>query len=293
MKSEIEIPIQIEELMLAHYLDLNRQIVYHDNDKSVAALIENKIKDLESLEKSFLKEYRKGYPLLDAKGELNHEKLKFWIARQAKFSKNAVKVEGLTLTFHKLKKVTAFERLGSVAKVEYLAEFRGTRESEQENNVDLTKSPIKVGEKFILPKNVISIYYQNMGGEFLDFERLGIDILGGNNLAAYLGNLKGVPTTSLIRKTKKEFVKTNPCYNTSGKLVSPYNYFYHFNPKLEGCVDEKTTSIEVVEVKALDVGTTYPEFHHLFGEQDRRMKLHIFLGKVGERGPQRGKVANR
>ena len=279
LEGELKLSTDRDIYLYAHLVDLLRKKADHPDDLEEGAKIDKIVSDIKTLTESFNEAYREGFPIVNSQGQVDRSKIRYWIARQIRFSTAALKEKNLALTLNKTNEKVdmVVENKGDHITVKYRAVFLGTTQNDYRSTWD---AKLKPGDTLSLPQDPIAVYFQSITPDITDVYRRGLSAIKGqgepfddavNDLETHLSvtrNLGGMmPTT---------------CNIFDGDAISPFNYFYYFDSSRAGCSADLSIA-RVTAVNELPVKTTYPEYHRLFA--DNKLDFFIYYNKVDTEAP--------
>ncbi|MDA9951369.1 hypothetical protein N9D31_02225 [Oligoflexaceae bacterium] len=266
VSSTIEIPIKPEVYQLMHLINIHQPLLDHPDDSGVKARYRSITASADSFNADMAETMKFGYPV-ELNGQLDRSKLKFWIARQMRFTSQVLEKKGLSISVKNVFESEVRKGDDNLSYVvDYKAEVLGVSlvpdEGEQKTLV-LGETRDKEITESIVPIDIMNVYISSMGSHFQDFYRRALSSVRENGIASLLKNSE---ISNLLEETTTNAMK-NPCVIADGDNIVPHGFSYYFDPALPGCASlSGLKKLNVVESKKIPIKTTYPEFHRLFAD---------------------------
>ncbi len=273
IEGSLQIPAHEEPLLLAALYDLQREIFDHQKDPGIVNLKES----LSNPEELKFKIRQKIQDLLPAIKD--HKAIEGWVKRQIKYSWYPLASERIVLTLDKIisSEVKVKDNSGLIT-IDYVALCTGIQMSKSELSGE-SRSLLSVGYQIPVPQDVLGVFYQSMGSEFIDFYHNSIDLVKKGQNLKVLDNLE---RQMLMEKSAKG-TRESTCIKPDGDGISPLNFFYYYNQKIRGCKTLNTVNLTITDIKPKLASVKYPEYQQLF--KDGQVDIFVLFSPVGQSSP--------
>lgn len=277
VKGVLQIPLDVNAHLLAHMIDLMREKIDYPLDQAVQERVGTALTSVEALRANFNETYKKAWPLVDDKGEVDKAKVLFWISRQLQYPNNLLKRRSIDLAMSKTDNVLSetFENDGKNLTVRYSV-YAYAAVSLDKGVLKSEETQLRVGDKLTIPRNMLDTYWNFIAP--MAPAGLRDTVLSSKMSGEVWQDLQDKIRAMINSIRDEKNAASLPCLaDLASHSMSPFNLFFFFNPVGTNCL-KNAWSVPITEISEVSRTKTYPEYHMLFGP--RPTNIFIYYGIV-------------